>query len=140
MAEHGDELLAHDGGVALRPRFDLGLGAGVDQAPLVVPTVDRLEQGQPGEEVPSILIALLGGIGDGRDLLAVAREEVECDLVHVALYPQQGREVGLDRDPPADAQYVVERFSEEIVGAPAAAMLASVRLILTIRPSGEAER
>jgi hypothetical protein len=92
---------------------------GLDEASFVGAPVDCLEQGQAGELVLALRPALLGGVGDDRDLRAVGVEQVERDLVDEPLQAQQRREVRLVGDAAAEAQQFVEGSGEQVALTPA---------------------
>ena len=118
MAEHGDELFAEQRGFLVRLGLGLGFGAGFEQGLLVDPPIDRPEQGETGEQVAPVRRALFGGVGDRGHLFAGGGEQVERDLVDVALHPQKRREVGFEGDAAAEAEDVVEAHADERVGRP----------------------
>ena len=48
-------------------------------------------------------------------LLPSALNQVERQLLHRALQPKQRRDMGLERDAPAEVQQLVKRLAEQLV-------------------------
>ena len=86
----------------------LGLLAGQEQLALVLAPVRGVEEGDAMNHRAASRIPLLDRVGQNRQGPSIGAGQIERDLVHEALHPQERREVGVVEDPGADAQKILE--------------------------------
>ena len=118
----------------------LGLLAREKQLSLVLSPVGGIEQGDAVDDRIPGCVPLLDSIGENRQGAAIGADQIEGDLVHKALHPQERREMGVVEDPAADAQKVLKAFVADEILPLHADPGEEVWLALMMVPSGRVER
>ena len=123
VAQDGDELLAQLSRLVLFEQSTFGellasLGGllGDHQFTLITATLGGLKLGETREHERTRRISTFGGVGENLDRSAVRLNEVQRDLVEVALHPKKGREVGFVEHLPGDVQQLPQALPLELGG------------------------